>query len=87
MKTSVNGEPAEWPPAVIERWELLTKAEGKITSANWYTARPWQDQYSTGSTTEGFVYTAKVGSAYRVYDATWQVEKPGAAYIEPRAEL
>lgn len=89
MKTSINGREAEWSEEIRDRWDSteLNRAEGVITSANWYTARPYQDEYSTGSTKEGFVYTAKQGYDFQVYSVEWHVGKPDEAYIEPRATL
>ena len=62
----------------------MTKPEGKIIRANWYTARPYQDIYSQGSDKEGFVFTVD-GLYPEVYDASWRVGRPEQAYIEPRS--
>lgn len=87
MKQTINAKPAEWSPAILERWQSLDKPDGEIVTSNWYTARPYQDEYSTGSKREGFVYTVREGYDYHVYDASWPVDKPAAAYTEPRADL
>lgn len=89
MKTSINGSEADWTEAIRDRWDSTEadRPDGEITSANWYTARPYQDEYSTGSTKEGFVYTARRGYDHIVYSCEWHVGKPNEAYIEPRAIL
>ena len=84
MKKTINAKPAEWSPAIEAKWDSIKRAEGTILAANWYTARPYQDEYSTGSTEEGFVYT--IGGLYpEVWNASWGVGKPDAAYTEPRS--
>jgi hypothetical protein len=84
MKTTINAKAAEWSDAIQAMWDSFEKAEGPIVTANWYPARPYQDEYSTGSEEEGFVYTVRSGSGHLVYGMSWLVGKPDAAYVEPR---
>lgn len=84
IKRSINGKPAEWTPAIQAKWDSFEKPDGIVTHANWYTARPYVDEYNTGSTKEGFVYTV-AGQYSKVYDSSWEVGKPDAPYLEPKS--
>ncbi len=63
---NVNGKPAAWTPEIIAKWNGVVdgRPEGRVISANYYTPRPYVDEWNRGSSTEGFVYT--IGR--RVYD-------------------
>lgn len=60
MKTSILGQNAPWPPKIqdlfaeklprLESWEV-------VTDANYFTPRPFVNEYDQGSRKEGFVYT------------------------------
>jgi hypothetical protein len=60
METTINGKPAEWTQAIKDLWEkLVVPRIGKgetITTANYYSPRPFVDEYNRGSNKEGFVY-------------------------------
>lgn len=60
MATSINGKPAPWTAEIEklfkERVPPLNPGD-VLTSANYHTPRPYQDEYSTGSREMGFVYT------------------------------
>lgn len=63
MECSINGTPATWPPAVWQLWNTHADAcDPKLTvltvkSANYFTPRPYRNEYDRGSGEEGFVYT------------------------------
>jgi hypothetical protein len=67
-KTTVNGRPAAWGEDISKLWlaKVAVKFdEGETCStANYYTPRPWQNEYDRGSDKEGFVYVVQPG--YRV---------------------
>jgi len=71
MTTTINGQPADWPGDVWAKWyTVANEADPKLTTedvstANYFTPRPYVDEYNRGSREEGFVYT--VGR--RVYQA------------------
>lgn len=59
MKTSVRGTPSAWSNEVWLLWEKrvlpLLEAEGsRCSAANYFTPRPWRNEYDRGSATEGF---------------------------------
>lgn len=60
--TSINGVKAEWDDTIKEKWKKIVKdleeakITGKITRSNYYTPRPYVDQYNSGSEEEGFCY-------------------------------
>jgi hypothetical protein len=67
MHTTINGKPDAWGDGIRAKWAELWRdytetPAGKgalltdVTHANYYTPRPYQDQYSTGSREEGFVW-------------------------------
>jgi hypothetical protein len=74
VTTSINGQPAEWTPAIWALWH--THADdadpkyrvGDAHDANYFTSRPYVDQYNRGSREAGFTYT--VGR--RVYQVSWR---------------
>jgi hypothetical protein len=61
MQTSVSGEPSAWTADIWRKWNAVTAEptmpEGKVTSANYFTPRPYVNEYDRGSDKEGFVYT------------------------------
>ncbi len=64
LRTQINGEVAEWTPAIWQKWYThIDQADPKLydthglpTLANYYTPRPYVDQYNRGSKTEGFTF-------------------------------
>ena len=58
MITSIRGKEAEWPREVWDLWESLAdgRPDGKVWRANYYTPRPYVDEYNRGSTAHGFTY-------------------------------
>jgi len=62
MTTTINSQPADWPPEVWAKWHTFAEhADPKLTDdpvrgANYFTPRPYVDEYNTGSRDEGFVY-------------------------------
>jgi hypothetical protein len=85
MNTSVNGKDAVWPEQVQKLWDTLTDfPKGKLVTANWFTARPWIDEYNRGSEHEGFVFTVLQGYDHHVFETKWRVGRPAAAYSLPK---
>lgn len=58
LRTQINGEDAEWPPAVRELFErkMAEREPANITLAGYFTPRPWRNEYDRGSKHEGFTY-------------------------------
>jgi len=65
MITMINGQPAEW---TIDIWQLwythvdiadpkLYDTHGQVKHANYFTSRPYKDQYDRGDRKEGFTFT------------------------------
>lgn len=86
MKTTINAKAAQWSDAIQAKWDG-EEIEGFVTNANWYTARPYVDEYNRGSTEEGFIYTISAEGQKLVYFVAWDVGMPDAAYIEPRSPV
>lgn len=66
QQTLINGKPAIWNDDVRKLWALVVAArfEGEtrdVINANYFTPRPYVDEYNRGSEKSGFTYT--VGSA------------------------
>jgi len=70
MKRQINGVDAPWPTEVIEKWLAVMKSPGapkeNPVQANYFTPRPYVDQYNRGSSAEGFVYTFYRGGEAKV---------------------
>ena len=64
MTTSINGTPAEWTQEIWQLWYThveradpkLYDSHGLPHSANYFTPRPWKDQYDRGDRKEGFTF-------------------------------
>ncbi len=69
IKTSINGKPAEWTEEIKAKWEAalanakLTEGE-VVTNCNYFTPRPWRNEYDRGSAEEGFTYTTNYRHVY-----------------------
>lgn len=64
METSINGAKAEWSPEIWQLWHTFADgcdpkltANGTVEAANYFTPRPYVDEYNRGSRETGFVYT------------------------------
>lgn len=62
MQLSICGKQVdEWSSEVIEKWQAVISEpnmpEGTVTACNYFTPRPWRNEYDRGSKEEGFVYT------------------------------
>ena len=58
METKISGHSAVWTHEIWEKWNALwdTPSESVISEANYFTPRPYVDEYNTGSNDEGFTY-------------------------------
>mgnify|MGYP001597956752 CR=1 FL=1 len=64
MHTSINGQPAEWTEAIWRLWYTfvdqgdpqLYDDPGLPSRANYFTARPYQDEWDQGDRKEGFTF-------------------------------
>lgn len=59
MKTSVNGQPAPWTPEIAAKFDTALRSTDDsrpVVNANYFTPRPWSNEYDQGSDTEGFTY-------------------------------
>jgi hypothetical protein len=59
VRTSIDGKPADWPAEVREEFDRLMAARppANVTDANYFTPKPWVDEYNRGHKDRGFVYT------------------------------
>ena len=84
MITSINGKPADWTPEIWQLWHTLAeKADpkafdfAKVERANYYTPRPYVDQYNRGSEYEGFTYVVVGTDGYKhVWQSQWKGGDP-----------
>lgn len=75
MQTQINGKAAAWTAEIHAKWETAVadwaeadprkRDPARVTQSNYFTPRPYVDQYNRGSETEGFTFTVDSGSAYR----------------------
>lgn len=65
LETQINSQPAEWTEEIWKLWyTYVDHADRKMYDrigvphqANYFTPRPYVDEYNRGSKTRGFVYT------------------------------
>ena len=61
LKTTVNGKESPWTVAIQAEWvkRVLPSLQNHhhVTAANYYTPRPYRDEYDRGSVAYGFTYT------------------------------
>ena len=65
MQTLICGKPAEWTPEIWAKWEankadyLAQNPHATIVErrVNYFTPRPYRNEYDHGSREEGFVFT------------------------------
>lgn len=65
MRTLINAKDAAWTRAIQADWNAHVaprfKAGETCQSANYYTPRPYVDEYNRGSNSRGFVYVVNPG--------------------------
>lgn len=71
MKTQINGKDADWSLMVRAKWDeaaaSIPPRDGEVvTQCNYFTPRPFKDEYNRGSREEGFTYTIN-------HQHVWQV--------------
>ena len=86
MRTTINAQPAEWPAEVQQLWREkvdtdefraeLAKDKTTVSMANYFTPRPYKNEYDQGSNKEGFVFV--IGQ--KVYIAEWFTAGMGRAH-------
>ena len=65
-------EVTEWPEIAVVAWREVVASfpdevtEDDVVNANYFTPRPWRNEYDPGSTAEGFVYTTRQGGVWQV---------------------
>lgn len=74
--TMINAKPAEWDEFIWELWEQTAKRfrdNEACLNSNYFTTRPYVDQWNSGSSEYGFTYTAqKANDPYPVVcQMTW----------------
>jgi hypothetical protein len=75
LTTTINGQPAEWTAEIWQRWHTFAdEADPKwrdvtVSTANYFTPRPYVDEYNRGSHKAGFVYVLQPGN--RVCFTEW----------------
>lgn len=62
MKRQINAKVAEWTPEIQAFWEEVISTHpdadhGPVLQANYFTPRPYRNEYDRGDTREGFTYT------------------------------
>jgi hypothetical protein len=89
-KTQINGQDAEWSALIWQLWYTFADhADPKwtnvtVSTANYYTPRPYVDEYNTGSTQAGFCYVLNPGQ--RVIVTSWHQAHDGCLVPEHYAE-
>lgn len=62
MKTLINGREKKWTLEIEEAWVTTgeeNRPEGEVIYANYFTPRPYRNEYDRGSTERGFTYILK----------------------------
>jgi hypothetical protein len=72
QRTLVNGEPAPWTDGMRELWALVVAAhfDGEtrpVVSANYFTPRPYVDEYNRGDDRSGFIYVVGRSVCYHYF--------------------
>jgi hypothetical protein len=73
--TSINGKDAEWTPEIWEKWNRTMagiKDQRPVTRSNYFTPRPYVDEYNSGSDYEGFTYVRKAWPIDQVFQVQWR---------------
>jgi hypothetical protein len=77
MQTTVNGKETDWTPEIWQKWYTFADmadpklSRGTVRHANYFTPRPYRNEYDRGSGEEGFVFTLTIPD--RVLPTVWQV--------------
>lgn len=61
----INGKPAVWPDYVLSLWKrevIPLLKDSHCVIANFFTARPYRNEYDKGSDKFGFTYTLQPGN-------------------------
>ena len=73
MRTTINANQADWTVQINEAWQErvtpLVADDESISTANYFTPRPYRNEYDRGSNKAGFVYTVQPG--FRVCIKEW----------------
>lgn len=59
MITQINGKDAPWTPVIQQKWDCCMQDVTDprlVWQANYFTPRPYVDEYNRGSNDEGFTY-------------------------------
>lgn len=69
QETTINGVKAKWSKEIDDKWAEVVKIHFKdekrpCSDANYFTPRPYVDQYNRGSDSEGFVYVVGIDVCY-----------------------
>lgn len=63
MKTTINGKEAEWSEEILAKWIKCWRGTGDprdyettVSASNYFTPRPYVDEYNQGDKKEGFTY-------------------------------
>jgi len=72
--TSIRGRPAPWDDHIRALWAQRVAPKFKdgetCSDANYFTPRPWRNEYDPGSETEGFSYIVQPGNRVCVKEWT-----------------
>jgi len=76
VTTSINGKPATWTPEILEAWTKALQGiddPAPVTSANYFTPRPYRNEYDRGSDEYGFTYIRSQPNGNKeVYQVKWR---------------
>lgn len=62
MKTLVQGKEEKWTPEIHAKWKKAMSIfpdRDDVSESNYFTPRPYNNEYDTGSKEEGFTYVLK----------------------------
>lgn len=86
MITFINGKPSTWSVEILDKWITEWKKtgdhrpyNGTVSTCNYFTPRPYVDDYNLGDTKKGFVYTIgryRVAMAVVTGGVPWRVSRP-----------
>lgn len=83
IETSINGKREEWSDRIWSKWDSVANERwgGEVISANYFTPRPYRNEYDRGSEEEGFTYTMRTHN-HGIQVCQVKIERPRIAVDE-----
>ena len=81
MRTSVNAKPCNWEADIHRKWDAASNPDAEeldgavIVSSNYFTPRPWRNEYDRGCGDEGFCFVTSRRGVYTVTIKTHTIER------------